>query len=168
MAQSAQVQKLSPWHLRLADWLISDGQGPGWNKRAAQHFGVSQAWLSTIFHSDAFQEYFQALNARTSQSIAVTVKDKMLGVASLAMDHLAERVENEGGVMPVGSLLEVVDVLAKRTGHGEKGSGEPAQTNIQVNVVTREQLAEARALMRGGKVPLLAGDSPPSDDTGGA
>lgn len=150
MAQSAQVRKLNPWHIRLADWLISNGMGPGWNRKASAEFGVTQAWISTVYHSDAFQEYFASRNIEISSALATTVRDKMLGTASLAMDILAERVEAEGNVMPIGALLETVDVLAKRTGHGEAKQGQTPQPVVQVNVVTREQLSEARALMRRG------------------
>ena len=162
MAQSAQVRKLNPWHIRLADWLIANGTGPGWNRRASAEFQVTQGWLSTVYHSDAFQEYFASRNHEISSAVALSVREKMLGTASLAMDILADRVEAEGNTMPLGALLDTVDVLAKRTGHGEAKAGQQGPpTTVQVNVVTREQLSEARALMRRGASTALTADNPP-------
>ncbi len=160
MAQSAQVRKLNPWHLRLADWLLANGTGPGWNRKASEEFRVTQAWISTVFHSDAFQDYFSSRSAEISSSVALSVKDKMLGTASLSMDILAERVEAEGKTMPIGALVGVVDVLAKRTGHGEGSAQKNAPvTNVQVNVVSKETLSEARALMRRASTPALTAES---------
>lgn len=147
MAQSAQIAKVNPWHLRLADWLIIHGNSKGWNARAAEEFGVTQAWISTVVHSDAFQDYYQRRNDEHSKALLSSVAEKIAGAAGQAIDLLAERLELEGKVLPYDTLLETVDVLGKRAGLGEHKGAAP-QTTVNVALVSREELEQYRARMR--------------------
>jgi hypothetical protein len=60
------------WHevnnewLRLpGDWLMENAETYGgvhtknWFSAAAQRFGVTVAWIATLYSSDAFRDYFQ-------------------------------------------------------------------------------------------------------------
>lgn len=144
MAQSAQVAKVNWWHERFADWLIAN---PSLQlKDAAKEFGVTLPWLSTVKNSDAFIDYFRERSRAHSNAI-IDLKAKALGVADMALDHLGERVANEGALMTTGQLLEIVDTTMKRTAESSPQSA----TQVNVNVVAADTLAEARAAMRAPK-----------------
>src|SRR5678815_1916729 len=149
MALSAQVKNINPWHRDLADWLILNGNSPGWNRRAAEHFKVGQAWISTVVHSDAFQDYYLRLRDEITKPQLFSAKERMTGILDQTLTKIEEKLENQGDTLTLGSLLDAADILAKRTGHGEGKSSD--QTIVQVNtqVVTKEALEESRARMRG-------------------
>src|SRR5262245_15899250 len=131
MAQSAQIAKLNPWHVRFADWLILNPD-KGLSD-AAKVFQRSIPWLSTVLNSDAFQDYFQELSRSHSEAILHTVREKTLGLADQAITQLAERMEVEQ--LPPATLVTIADMALKRTGHGEAGRGPGGPVNVQVNVV---------------------------------
>ena len=147
------------WHKDLADWLLVNGGKPGWNKAASQHFGVSGTWLSTLIHSDAFQDYFGRRRAEMSDVQIFSARERMLGTLDQTIDLIQEKLEKDGPTLPLNALLDTADLLAKRTGHSDGSKGGP---DIQNNIllVTREELEESRARMRGaGAKPILALDS---------
>lgn len=146
MAQSAQIAKVNPWHQRFADWLILDGAAPGWNKRAAEHFGRTPAWISTVYHSDAFQDFYRAREAEYSKELLQTVQEKIVGAAGQAIDALAQRLTLEADILPYDTLLETVDILGRRSGLGEGKGGNTVVNNIAL--VSREELQEYRDRMR--------------------
>ena len=167
MAQSAQIAKINPWHQRFADWLIVNGASPGWNAKAAKEFGRTAAWISTVYHSDAFQDYYANLSADYRKELHQTLSEKIAGAAGQAVDLLAARLETEGAVLPYDTLLETVDVLGKRAGLGET-RGSQASTTVNVALVSREELELYRARMRKGSgvnepLALTAVDVPSSD-----
>lgn len=171
MAQSAQILKVNPWHQRLADWLIANGTAKGWNAKAAEHFGVTQAWISTVVHSDAFQDHYQRISTEHSQALLQSVREKAVGVADLAIDELGRRLETEAQIIPIGTLLETTDVLLKRAGYGEPKNGATGGPIQQVLVVSPSELEAARRAMRGldapGQKVLLAPEAQPAEGAAG-
>lgn len=155
MSQStrvAQIAKVNPVHQRLADWLIAfGGTKKGWGRAAAEHFGYSQPWISTIYHSDAFQDYYQQLSLTHSEALAIGLADKVNGVAGMALDEIGRRLENPEA-LPLNQVLEIADMTLKRAGF-ERGAV-PAQQN-NTFIVSQAELAEARAQMRGGQAKVI-------------
>lgn len=145
MAASAQIARVSPWHQRFALWLIAHGETKGWNKKASQEFGVTQAWISTVYHSDAFQDYYKGLRQEHTSAIIHTLTEKLNGAAGQALDILQEKLETEGPSLPFETVLEAVDVLTKRA-VGPKAPG--SEVNVQVALVSREELEAFRDRMR--------------------
>lgn len=157
MSQSVQLRKgVSSWHQQLALWLIANPAKT--NAEAAKEFDVSPAWLSSVKHSDAFQDYFKTLQKEHAEAVLLGVKDKMLGTADIAVDEIARRIAAAPESIPFRDLLDTADVLAKRA-LPPAPSAAPAG-NTTINVVTgisKEDLALARARMReGGSAPLRA------------
>ncbi len=153
MALSAQVRSVNPWHEKLAAWMLVHAGSPGWNKRASEEFKVTQAWISTVVHSDAFQDYYQRLRQDTDVPAIHNARERMLGTLDHAITLLQDKLESTPD-LPVSGLLETIDVLAKRTGHSEGTKSSEGITN-NILLVTRDQLAESRARMRGGAKPPL-------------
>lgn len=142
MAQSAQIKKVNSWHERLCDWLIANPSSP--HKEAAKEFGVTPAWISTVIHSDAFQDYYKERSAAVSDAVLHHVKDKMLGAADLATSEIQRRLETPQAI-PMQDLLSITDVMTKRA-----MPAAPAPQAVQQNVfmLSKDDLAAARAAMR--------------------
>lgn len=149
MAASAQIARVNPWHQRFALWLIAHGETKGWGRKAAQEFGVTQAWISTVYHSDAFQDYYKALRDEHTKAIVHSIADKLNGAAGQALDILQEKLELEGPSLPFDTVLEAVDVLTKRAAPAQK----PGDVNVLVAQVSREELEAFRARMRQRREP---------------
>ena len=143
MSQLA-ILRVNPVHRQLADWLIAHGGiKKGWATRAAEHFGYTRAWLSVIYHSDAFQDYYSKLADEHASALAVGLADKVNGLAGQAIDELADRLETQGATLPVSQVIEIAELALKRTALGQQSS-----PSVQVNVVSPAILAEARKNMR--------------------
>lgn len=159
MAQSAQVAKVNHWHERFADWLIANPGRP--MSEAAKFFGKSQSWLSVVKNSDAFTDYFKARSQAHADVVSHNIKDKILGVADHALSLIGERLDEQGAVLPIGTLLEVADITLKRAGF-DKAAAPAVQQNF---MVSPQELADARAQMRGAgtKVIELKAETPPAE-----
>lgn len=158
MASSAEIAKVSPVHQQLADWLIADGGGKGWNKRAAEKFGYSQSWISIIYHSDAFQDYFKKRHDEFSSAVVVGLADRLNGLAGQGLQILAEKLETQGDTIPVSQVLDITEMALKRAGFGEAKAG-PAQINNYV--ISPQELADARNAMRSPKAIELKSEEEP-------
>ena len=163
MAASAQIARVSPWHERFALWLIAHGETKGWNKLAAQEFKVTQAWLSTVYHSDAFQDYYRGLRQQHTAAVIHTLQEKLNGAAGQALDILQEKLELEGPTLPFETVLEAVDVLTKRAVPAQQ-----PQQQVAVALVSREELEAFRDRMRARRaqpevLELQAEDVPTSN-----
>jgi hypothetical protein len=104
------------------------------------------AWISSIKHSDAFQDYYQHLQRTHSEALLAGVRERMLGTADLAVEELQRRISAAPDAVPYNQLLETVDVLTKRAVPEQR-------TAINVDLrgaVTRQELSDLRDRMRGG------------------
>ena len=149
----AQVKNINTWHRDLADWLLVHGGSPGWNRRASEHFKVTPVWISTVVHSDAFQDYYGRLRAENSSVLLHTTREKLTGVLDQAIEKLSDKIESTPD-LPIGNILDTIDILAKRTGHGE-ASGSSNQIVNNIFSISKEDLAESRARMRGASPKAL-------------
>jgi len=118
------VKKLSHRHTAIAHWLIANPERPLGD--CAQTFGVSQAWLSCVIHSGAFQAYYNRL-ADEKGSIAVhSTHNRLQGLANLAMEKAAERIEQGATDRFLGDTM---NNALRALGYGQG----PAPIALQVN-----------------------------------
>lgn len=108
----------------------------------AQHFEVSQPWLSQIIHSDAFQRRLRERQDVHFDSSILPMMDRMQLVAEKAVDQLLQMVPLE---TDVAKLNQVVDKTLSRLGYGTS-QAPSTQVNVQVNVQA-EALQRARQLI---------------------
>ena len=172
MSQSASIAKVNNWHRELAVWLIANPTAT--NAETAKHFKVTEPWLSTVKNSDAFREYFDRVHAEHAKVVLQPIQDKLMATADAALGHIQNKVTKDGATMEVHTLLSVTDTLLKRAGVGEAkqpiGSNNPSQININLGLVSREQLEEARQAMRAPRAitaikPVGLGGSPAMAET---
>ena len=89
-------------------------------KELAVAFNVSQSWLSTVIHSDAFQARFEQLRSEKRERTLFTIEEKMLGLAHAAIEKLGEKLEETESPEFVKSTAESV---LDRLGYGTKAQG---------------------------------------------
>lgn len=147
MAESVQVQSLSHRHEAVMNWLILN---PERNLRqCADELGYTQSWLSTLIHSDIFQAKLKERQDIVFSVVAADVPEKLRGLASIVTDQMAEMLEKN---TDKNFTLDSFDKIMHRAGYAPASARNPGgNPAVQVNntfVVSREELAQARASMQ--------------------
>lgn len=114
------VAKLNHTHLAIARWLVENPTKA--LKDCAQAFGYSQAWLSCIIHSDAFQVVYRQLQAEADAIVVLDVPARLRGLAADSLEALHEQVEHAkkdgNGVLHRQFLLNTSELTLKALGFG--------------------------------------------------
>lgn len=143
-----QIQTVSIKHEAILDYLlIHPAEKLG---DVAKYFNVSQAWLSVIIHSDAFQVKLAEKNDVCFSSTVLPLREQLLGVAQVGVEKLGECLENASSVTDKQFIADTTDSILKNLGYSPK-SAAPASSNTTQNnffVVDKTALASARAKMR--------------------
>lgn len=128
----------------------------------AIQFGVTQAWLSTVIHSDAFQALLREKQDIAFHSTVLPVREKLMALAHQTLDRMQDMIPME---TEVGILSRVAEGVLDRLGYGTKPSVLQIN-NIQNNhtTVLKGELEEARLLMNQvSSLPLVSLGTIPSD-----
>lgn len=149
-----QIQSVGYWHERLADWMIANPGVP--MREAAKFFDKTQTWISIVKNSDAFKRYWEQRSGEHSEKVSNVAVGAMIGVTEktaamteMALDELMNRLETQGPVMTVDTLLSVADTGLKRLGYGASKTSQPPQVQVGVSVtVDRRAVEQARDKMR--------------------
>lgn len=151
----AEIATLSHRHVAIVDYLLAHPQirlG-----EVAQHFGYTQAWLSQIIHSDAFQNMLKEKEGAIFHHTVMPLREKMLATAHIAMDKLVDMLP---GSIDIREVQSVGDSMLDRLGFGSKpvGAGASGTTNIQNNMIfpnaNTAEIEAARELLRAKKSAL--------------
>lgn len=153
-----EIKSLSHRHEAIGEWLLANPEKK--LQECAAQFGVTQAWLSTIIHSDIFKLYYQDLLGDYHDERIIPLRDKMNGIAHQGADRLSEKIAT---IDDPSVLLNIVDRIGKRL--------EPArpQAGVTVNLypaVPTELIKAARLKLLGSAeiqqspVPKLLEESP--------
>lgn len=142
MAESAQIAKLTPRHDLILDYLIANPTQK--RSEVALAFGVTAPWLSTIIHSDIFQE---KLAARQDEffSIAVTpIHEKINALADIALDRLIDStlVDERSD-----SLRDTLKLTLDSLGYGRQAAAPPSaggDQHVHFHGCDPQILADAR------------------------
>lgn len=162
MSASASIQKVSPWHEQLIDFMLA--QPRAGLKETSEYFGVSMAWLSTVKNSDAFREQWAKRRESHSSAVSVTLVQRVEALAEVALETMTERLEREGASIGLSTLREVSETALKSLGFGNRDGNLRANTinattNNTMIVVDRDTLARARAartrMQENSEIPLL-------------
>jgi len=163
MAESASVATLNYSHEAIIDWMLSN---PEQNQgECAKALGYTQAWLSTIIHSDAFRAEYQRRRSQLNEMIAGGIQTKMAEVSKKALDKLDSYLD-EAETDP-RLVLDIADKTLHRQGYAPNKGGVAIfaqQNNFNPRAVDKETLTQARGILRaitGGvdsEVPALEHD----------
>jgi hypothetical protein len=136
-----QVMRLSNRHEAILEYMVANPTVK--LSEVAATFDVTQAWLSVLIHSDAFQEALRKKRDEVFHPAAMTLQEKLTGMAHLALDKLGEEIDN-GKVSPA-LLLETGNSVLDRLGYGTKAAGGGGnQTNVFLGSVPAGVLQDAR------------------------
>lgn len=141
-----QIGKISYTHEAFINWLLENPERP--LRDAAAYFGYTQAWLSTILHSDVFQAKLSGRQDAVFAAVAQDIPSKLRAAADIGLEKLTRKLEDtEDGEF----ILDATDKLLHRMGYAPSASRNPVApshitNNTQVNVfqVDALQLASAR------------------------
>lgn len=150
VAPRPQIQKVGWWHESIINWMI---QNPDKSlAECARAHNVSQSWLSTIIHSDVFQDVFQRRKDMHFANASRSTVEKVAGLADLAVDQLTQRIEQSGDIMPFAQVKDTAEMALKAAGYSASRADSSSRTTnvIQINNggVRRETLADARQMIQ--------------------
>lgn len=143
-----QIQAVSIKHEAILDYLlIHPAEKLG---EVARHFNVSQAWLSVIIHSDAFQVKLAEKNSECFSTTVLPLREQLMGVAQVGVEKLGECMENASVVSDKQFIADTTDSILKNLGYSPKSAApaNPGSTTNNIFVVDKGALAAARAKMR--------------------
>lgn len=151
-----QLKKVSIKHEAIMEYLlVNPTQKLG---EVAAYFGVSQAWLSVVINSDAFQIKLGERKDELFGATVVPLREKLLGLAHVGVEKLGEALDNASVVSDKQFIADTTDQVLKSLGYSPKSSPTPAgQTNIQNNFYGADKatLEAAREKMRNIPQPSL-------------
>lgn len=149
------ICKVAPRHEQIINWFIANPHRK--NSDCAAFFGVTQAWLSTIKRSDAYQarmrqrldEMAGDVREEFIEQMGMGMLGKLSVAADLALDKLTEKIE---AADDPEYLLDCTDKLLHRMGFAPKSTpvalSPQTVNNNTLNVnVSAGDLAEARQLL---------------------
>lgn len=106
----------------------------------AGHFGYTQAWVSRILNSDAFQA--RLAERRTElidPTIVATIEEKLRALASKSLDVVMDKLT----VTPTGDMaLKALDITTKALGFGARQQNLNVQQNFVVALPPKAASAE--------------------------
>lgn len=124
----AHIQKIRYTHDAMIDLIITQP----WLRQfeVAQHFGMSQAWISQVFCSDAFKMRLAERRAElVDPTIIMSLEEEFESVARLSMSIVKEQLEIKRNPE---HAIAAMSVAAKALGFGARNV---SQQNIQQNNV---------------------------------
>ncbi len=142
MAESARILKVGVRHEAILNYLVANPNTP--MSAVAREFGVSQPWLSTIIHSDAFQARLRERQEAMFSHHVLPLGEKLLGLAHIAVERIGQQLDT---CIDPEHTLEVTKTLLDRVGFSPKQHAAPAHVNVQQNnyyQVDKDTLEEAR------------------------
>lgn len=151
-------QKMNWWYSSILNWMVANPE-----KRladCARELKVSQSWLSVIINTDMFRAELAARQKELGSAVTVELKDKIAGVAHMALD--AQLAELETGLLTGKDLRETSAMALKALGYMDGPASNPVQINNNFGPqVTLEEMRDAQRsfhLVHGGaeeEKPLL-------------
>lgn len=151
----ARIKKVRYSHEAMIDMIlakpeISQGQ-------LATQFGVTQAWISRIYGSDAFQAVLAKRRAELIDPILIaTMEDKFRGVADQSLEILAQKLE---ATQSADLALKTLGLASTALGFGAREKGPAVQNNFVVQLPPKAVSAEDWA-NRHGPTPIIIESRP--------
>jgi len=153
VSASVEIKAVRPWHEALLEFVIANPRASG--AETAQHFQVTEAWLSTVKNSDAFQELWAVRRGEHFSRVSSSLVEKVNALAEITVDALTDRIETEKnmGSVSIAALTEVGEMALKSLGFGAKSHapinyGPVVNNNVFIDKETLARAREARAKMQ--------------------
>lgn len=132
--------------LIIANPALSQGQ-------IASHFGYTQAWVSRIFNSDAFQARLAVRKADVvDPALTLSIDEKLRALADKSLDVVLDKLTLSGNP---DTALKALEITSKALGYGARQQNVQLQQNFVVALPAKAASAEewAGAHGPGGVLP---------------
>lgn len=136
------------WHEAIIDDLLLHPLDTA--AMRSKRLGYTPAALYGLMNSDMFRAAYEARRANIRDRLDDGIHQKLAKAANLGLEVLIDKLEEKRTSIPFKDLVAANDSILSRLGYGTPAPG----TNVNVNVnaaappVTRDDLAEARKLLR--------------------
>lgn len=137
-------KELSIKHQAIMDYMLQNPAEPG--SKVAAHFNVTQSWLSTIIHSDAFQAELARRREDIEVQIAQDIPTRLRGLTHMALANLEAAYDLGVGVTR-NTDFEVIKLGMEATGLGKSATPVAAPTAVINLTIDASVLASAREKM---------------------
>lgn len=128
MNDRPQVKSLSHTHEMVMNWLLQNPEKS--NRECADFFNYTEAWLSSLIHSDAFQAKFRELKDEVFIAVLQDVPTKLSAAADLAIDKITEDLSKS---TDKEYNLDAFDKIMHRAGYAPMSKAQtvnPVQNNF--------------------------------------
>lgn len=144
-----QIQSVRWWHEAIIEWMLQNPDKP--QRELAIAFGRSEAWISTIIHSDAFQAVYRERRDAHFARASTSVVQKAEALAHVALDALTDKISANPQAQTPKELRETSEMCMKALGftaRADKGAMiREGDTHNTLIVASPGALDEARKLM---------------------
>ena len=121
----AEIKRISHKHDQIMNWMITNPERK--LRDCAAAFGVSQAWLSTVIHSDIFQARLAERQERVFVAIASDIPEKLRALGHIAVEKLQDKLES---AEDPDFVLDAFDKVMHRLGYAPKEKAEPTAVTL--------------------------------------
>jgi len=139
------MQKLNHAHHHMILWVMSN---PGATLREmGAHFGYTIPWLCQVVNSDMFKAQLAIYMGEVEALVVADIPTKLKGVASLAVDRMAEVLQKTDDN---DTIIDAFDKVMHRYGYapnaknGAQTQGPAVNTQNNIFYLTPDQLSGAR------------------------
>jgi len=113
----------------------------------AEHFGYTQAWISRIVCSDAFQARLAERKTEiVSPLLQATFEERLKGMAMQSLDIIEEKLAKRNPVTgergDIATAFKALEIGTRSLGYGARAVNVAVQNNINVKTASDEQLME--------------------------
>lgn len=117
------IARVKYTHDAMIDLIIAN---PGMSQgQIASHFGYTQAWVSRVFNSDAFQARLAVRKEDLIDPVlTASMEEKLKALASTSIDVVLNKITT---TQNADLALKALDITSKALGFGARAA--PAQTN---------------------------------------
>jgi hypothetical protein len=139
------IERVRYTHDGMIDVIIAKPDVSG--AQLAEHFGYTQAWISRIVCSDAFQARLAERKTEIiSPVLQATFEERLKGMAMQSLDiieaKLAKKNPVTGEYGDVTTAFKALEISTRSLGYGARAVNVAVQNNINVKTASDEQLME--------------------------
>lgn len=149
----SRIEKVRYSHDAMIDVIIAEPAIK--QKELAERFGMTQAWISRVIGSDAFQARLAARKEKVIDPVLThNMEERLRGLAIQSLEIVQEKLEATGSA---DMAMKALDLSTKALGFGarERNGGAQVQNNFVIALPGKAASAQEWAAAHGPQTPLI-------------